>query len=140
MKQPIYMMDDVDDSASSDGSLLHATDLSELGPETGKAKTVSADKVKVQGALSRAQDTESLRKKENSFYSLFRKNDVAIKSSTRVKKAKWSELNPHFVSKLLVIKHLLSRSRRIHSVCRLTLHLCLWTRRARSLLKKTACR
>jgi hypothetical protein len=124
MKQPIYMMQDVDDRASADGSLLHATNLGELSPDTGKAKAVSADKVKVQGALSRAKDTESLRRKENTFFSLFRSNDVgATKSSMRIKNAKWSELNPHFVSKLLVIKPLLSRSRHIHSVRRLTLRL-----------------
>ncbi len=108
------MLDDVNDVASTEGtSLVGGTDLIEIGHV---AKTVNADKVKVQGALSRAQDTQSLREKENSFFSLFRTNDVAAtKSNLRVKNAKWSELNPLFVSKLLVTVLLVSRSCRTHS-------------------------
>ncbi len=94
------MLGDTDDDLPD--SRRGATILDELAPD-GAVKVVEAKSIKVIGAMSRSQDTDALRTKQSSFFSLFRNPVVTANSNTRVSRAEWGGTNPHFVSKLLVI-------------------------------------
>jgi hypothetical protein len=75
----------------------------DLLTRSGRARTVEASSVSVAFAQTRSQDTEHLRRKENVFYALFRKPQEEIRRvNPRIAEAEWGDLNPHFMSKLLV--------------------------------------
>ena len=71
-------------------------------PGPSASRPVASSSVNVLVAQSRIQDTEYLQRKENAFFALFRNPPEIQRTSSRISKAQWGELNPHFVSKLLV--------------------------------------
>lgn len=67
------------------------------------ATVVAASDVNILVAQSRAQDTEYLQKKESAFFALFRKpEEERGKTNPRIAQSTWGDVNPLFVSKLLV--------------------------------------
>jgi hypothetical protein len=55
-------------------------------------------------AVARHQDTEHLRRRNNVFFTLFKIDppDPRVTANRRVQAAEWSDINPLFISKLLV--------------------------------------
>lgn len=86
---------DETDTRSSAGA-----EMIEVSPSS---RVVDASMVNVTVALSRPEDTEHLRRKENVFFALFRKPLVEVQRvNPRIAKSEWGDINPLFISKLLV--------------------------------------
>jgi hypothetical protein len=96
----VRMLDHVDHASSS--SFQHDDDPSTTS-KIASSTVVDASSVAVVMARSRAQDIENLTRKENMFFALFRAPALHVEAvNPRVAKADWGEMNPLFVSKLLV--------------------------------------
>lgn len=96
-------------SARMLGEIDEADTRSSAGAEMNEvtsSRVVDASFVNVTVALSRPEDTEHLRRKENVFFALFRKPLVEVQRvNPRIAKSEWGDINPLFVSKLLVNYH-----------------------------------
>lgn len=92
-------------SDTEDGiSLPSGKEMTTVSNDT--ARVVDGSSVNVAVAQARPEDTEHLRRKENVFFALFRKPLVEIQRvNPRISKAVWGEINPLFISKLLVSFH-----------------------------------
>jgi hypothetical protein len=87
----------------SDEADTHSSVGAEMSEVTPSSRVVDASFVNVTVALSRPEDTEHLRRKENVFFALFRKPLVEVQRvNPRIAKSEWGDINPLFISKLLV--------------------------------------
>ncbi len=95
----VRMLGDTDDSSFDSSRATLLQDIS--SPDS--FRVVDSDQLRVQVAQPRPEDTQMLRRRESVFFALFPDGaPEAHKANPRMKATDWGDVNPLFVSKLLV--------------------------------------